>query len=280
MKTKEEMLLCEKLYASPYELGKVPSNISDDYLSYLVQNEKLKDTTLKNYKFRVVEVQNDIINEVSGEESGDESGDESGEANKEEQLAKTLETAGKLLDFVKEHLNDEAVEEALLDEIIEYSGESVSGDVFTQIATKVPATRYVLKGSSIDMKSNGDLDEVSSIYLDSDYGPNSTVATWGLASSTLLEGIVKFLPTSKAGEFSNVIQTDTGAAFIYVDSIDDTLNDSDMLRLNNDAAHYYIEVTANMTHNKSLVNRIKLDELMPIVARKAEEAANASGDIQ
>ena len=281
VKVKSEIALGEKLYASPYEYGKVPEEVDHSYLHYLMENGAIDSEELKTYNFRVVEVLNEVqLEEESGDVSGDVSGDKSGEAPKEDPSVKSKETITKLLAFVKANLSGDVSEEEL-DAIIDYSGEKVSGDVFTQIASKIPTTRYIQNGAAINMKTNGELDEVSSFYLNTDYSETSTLASWGLVSPELISGIKDYLSNAKEAGFSEPFEIGDGYAFVYVESINDGLNEADELRLNNEAANYYIETTANMTYNKALVNNINLEKLIPKVAQdKAEEASKAqnSGD--
>ena len=281
VKVKSEIALCEKLYASPYELGKVPEDIEHSYLHYMMENGSIDSEELKTYKFRVVEIQNDVeLEEESGDASGDISGEKSGEASKEDPSVISKEKITNLLSFVKENLSGDVSEEEL-DKIIDYSGEKVSGDIFTQIASKIPANRYIQIGSGINVKSNGELDEVSSIYLDTDYGEDSMIASWGLVSPDFISGIKKFISSAKEPGFSEPFDTGNGYAFIYLENITDGLNETDELRLNNQAANYYIETTANMTYNKALVNAMNLEKLIPKVARdKSSETTptNGSGD--
>ncbi len=271
LKVKEEMALCEKLYTSPYEYGKVPENVSEQYLDYMLQNGKISNKNLYTYDFRVIEVDN----EMQVEESGDLSGD----TNKVDPNVKSKEIATKLLAYVKEHLSGDVLE-AELDEIVSYSGESVSGDIFTQIATKLPANRYIQNGNSFNAIENGGLDQVSSFYLETDYSDSSTLVSWGLVSPEMISGIRKGLSSTKKGEFSDLFDTGNGYAFVYVEDKVDGLSENDQDRLNNEASNYYIEVTSNMTHNKALVNSIVLENIIPKVKREKEEAQNNidSGD--
>ena len=279
MKVKNEIALAEKLYSSPYELGKVPKDISGDYLLYLYQNGRIKDMDIHTYKFRVIQVPIEQPDEETQNEalSGDVSGEISGDntKKKEDYETEAREMAEKILALVNETKDLEVVEESRLDSIINYSGESYSGDIFTQIGSKINANRFVQEGTGIASRSNAEVDYVSSYYLDEDYGSSSIIMSWGLASEDLMNGIKKAITAGKKGECSSVFNAGDCFAFVYIEDITEGLNSTDSERFNNEAANYYIEVSANLIQNKSLINKLKVKDIVP----KAVQEAATSGDI-
>ena len=139
------------------------------------------------------------------------------------------------------------------------------------IGNNTEIVRYTQNTLGFQTIANGGLDTASRLFMQEDLtGSSSYVAMFGGAD--LANKIVSNIAKLKEGEFSPVFETEEGYAFIYLEKVDDKLSEEDNTRYLNEVANSYIGQNANMTFNKTLVKSINLEELMPKVARDAEEA--------
>ncbi len=288
MRVQTEIALANKLYGSAYELGKIDkANFEYNKQTILESSPNAFDTL----SYRVVELQlpqditvEDEDAEVSGEVSG-----ETAEEKTARQKAETKANIEKVLEIAKEYValgSGESTTEvvAKLAEIIPaVSGdEPLPEDLFEYIGNNTEVIRYTQNTLGFQTVANGGLDTASRLFMEEDLtGDRSYVAMFGGAD--LAKKIVSNIAKLKEGEFSPIFETEEGYAFIYLEKVENELNEDDNTRYLNEVANSYIGQTANMTFNKTLVKSIDLEKLMPKVARdaeearkQAEEAANAS----
>ncbi len=308
IRVKSEMALANKLYASPYKLAKISPDYFTGYKTNVIESDsKAYDT----YNYRVVQINLppdvDVEEEPELDISGDISGDVSGEETKEpevtetsgEKLAREKAEAkakiDKVIELTKMYIELESGESSQdlitkLGEALEVESGEVeldSGDTefefFDYLAKATPdVMRYTQNTNGFSTKANGALDTSARMFIQEDLTSSQTSYVAMFGGLDLSEKIVNNIVKLKEGEVSNVFETDDGYAFVYLESVDHELSEADEERFLNEVARAYIEQNANMTFNKVLVKKINLEELMPKVARDAEEArkqAEASGDV-
>ena len=298
MRVKTEMALANKLYASPYELGKISKSYFDSYKASMI--EENGENYFDTYDYRVIEVtlapeievedeNAEVVNDEASEVSGDvvgscnASGETSGDkARKEQQRKDEAKAKAELvLNVIKEYASNksgdnEAYISRLRDALEVQSGdEEFSGDVFDYIGQFEESSRYTQNSNGFMSVANAELTSASKLYFKEDLtGTNSYLSMFGYDKDA--KEIVDKVTNLKAGEVSDIFESVNGYSFVYLENIRSGLDEADELRYNNELANTYIGQNANMTFNKTLVNKLKLDEILPI---KAREAQAPSGDI-
>ncbi len=287
MKVQTEIALANKLYGESYKYGKVPQSYYDSYLS--AQDKEIFDTF--NYRVIEIPVEQDI-EEPKLDENGypieepEESGEDSGEKARKEQ--ERIDEAKAKIEAVKNIVKEyaslpsgEKDEASYVEKIKEYYPElyedvEFSGDLFEYISENSTIKRATQNTNGFNgSKANAALDSAARVFFKNDMtGLNSLIPTYGNAETakTIVDNVEKL----KAGEVSETFETDSGFGFVYLESIVNELSEEDNNRLHSEIANKYIDEYAGQTRNIGPVKKINLEKLIPIVARKAEEAKKAA----
>ncbi|MBR6253607.1 MAG: hypothetical protein IKR04_07230 [Clostridia bacterium] len=296
LRVQKEVTLANKFFSAPNQYLSGDDTITASYLS---RNGYDPEKVYTSYKYRVVQVPVELVDadsDVSGEFSGDYSGENA------RRLVEATAQADALLELSKDAVTkfsgDISFEEfqsyiaskenATLDKIfadvIASGDDGFSYDIFAYISRAVPYDRYSQNGLGFKTMGNGDLDNVSALFISEDLTGSSSYA--GMFSGTLYSSyVVPFITKAEDGEFSETFASDNSdyVGFAYLESSENKLTEEDQSRFDTNVLNYYIQSSIEVVpKNKAKVTSIKLADIIPSIAKKQAEkeaAALASGDV-
>jgi hypothetical protein len=270
-RVKTEMAVANKLASDAYNLGKVPKDVQDYYVSYLDSSatqlsssfgitlkgsESVKDY-MKMVDYRVFEVP------LPTRESGDVVDGLSGDALASNDILNAKLKAQDALAQLKAGIESGTGADAAF--------EALSGDF--EEASRYTATPDNLY--SFATVSNWEISTISKLYAYRTL-KGSLAYLYGLESSTLIDQIVDAIVTKNEGEFSDIFTTDDSVGFVYIETVREGLEDPDLSEFNSTSSTYYIYTNTDYVTNKLAVKVVDYTKL-PGEVEKAQ-AADVSGD--
>lgn len=248
MRVKEEMALVDELYA----------NLQDYYIisdeEYNEHKEGNEDK-FKMYDYRVMQIAVEEAEETSGDtlsgdtisgdvNSGDMSGDISGDTASDN--------------------GEQARKDVAMSKAVEALAKVKSGDSFEEVAKEYGTYRFVYTPSGYNVV-NGTLETVSGLYMEQ--------YVWDT-------NIIEALTTLQKGEYSQIYEGDSAYTFVYLEDVREGLDETNDNLYKREIGNEHIQGEAVVVDgNRFILKSIRLEKLIPILAKEKEESGDTSGDI-
>ena len=255
-KLMEDYALSESEYMRVKEeialVDQLYANLQDYFViseeEYNVHKEGNEDK-FKMYDYRVMQIPVEQPEETSGDVSGDDlTGDISGDISGDS--------------------GEQARKDAAMAKAVEALAKVKSGDNFEEVAQEYGTYRFVYTPSGYNVV-NGTLESVAGLYMEQ--------YIWDT-------NVIEALTTLNKGEYSKIYEGDSAYSFVYLEDIREGLDEENENIYKREIGNEHIQGEAIIIENKITLKGIKIEKLIPILAREKESgdiiSENVSGNVK